>query len=167
MQVFCRVIGDPLEQVRLQFGDSRLGLKTEQAEIFARLIDGEFPRYSAVIPDAGANAIEADADLLARKLRLVANVTSQDTRAVRLSCSKNELSIFGKSSGYGEASAQLEATIQGEPDDVAYNPDYLMDGIKNCESDVVRLEFNERTSPGKFTLGENYVYVVMPITIDS
>ena len=33
--------------------------------------------------------------------------------------------------------------------------------------DTVTLEFNEKTSPGKFTLGENYVYVVMPITIDT
>ena len=167
MQLFCRVLGDPLEQVKFLFGDGRVGLKTTQAEVFARLIDGEFPRYSAVIPDAGENVIEADADLLARKLRLVANVTSQDTRAVRLSFSDGHMQIFGKSTGYGEASAQLETTVKGDPDDVAFNPDYLMDGIKNCEADVVRLEYNERTSPGKFTLGENYVYVVMPITIDS
>ena len=31
----------------------------------------------------------------------------------------------------------------------------------------MRLEFNEKTSPGKFTLGENYIYIVMPITIDA
>ncbi len=167
MQLFCRVIGDPLEQVRVHFGTNRIGLKTSQAEVFARLIDGEFPRYSAVIPEAGATVIEADADLFARKLRLVANVTSQDTRAVRLSFSKGEMNIFGKSTGYGEASAQMEVDAKGDAEDVAYNPDYLMDGVKNCEADIVRLEYNERTSPGKFTLGENYTYVVMPITIDS
>jgi DNA polymerase III sliding clamp (beta) subunit (PCNA family) len=43
----------------------------------------------------------------------------------------------------------------------------VLDGIKNCESGTLRLEFNEKTSPGKFTLGENYIYVVMPITIDA
>lgn len=167
MQLFCRVIGDPLEQIRVQFGENRLGLKTAQAEVFARLIDGEFPRYSAVIPEETTNTIELDADLFARKLRLVSNVTSQDTRAVRLSFDKSQMKIFGKSTGYGEASAQMEATVQGDAEDVAYNPDYLMDGVKNCEADVVRLEYKERTSPGKFTLGEDYVYVVMPITIDS
>jgi DNA polymerase-3 subunit beta len=167
MQLFCRVIGDPLEQVKIQFGDNRLGLKTSQAEVFARLIDGEFPRYSAVIPEEGQNVIEADADLFARKLRLVSNVTSQDTRAVRLSFGKGQMTIFGKSTGYGEASAEMEVDVKGDAEDVAYNPDYLMDGIKNCEADLVRLEYSERTSPGKFTLGENYVYIVMPITIDS
>ncbi len=167
MQLFCRVIADPLEQVLVQFGDNRFGMRTPRAEVFARLIDGEFPRYSAVIPETGGSVLEANADLFARKLRLVANVTSQDTRAVRLSFAKGEMKIFGKSTGYGEASAQMEVDVKGNAEDVAYNPDYLMDGIKNCETDVVRLEYSARTSPGKFMLGENYVYVVMPITIDS
>jgi DNA polymerase III subunit beta len=51
--------------------------------------------------------------------------------------------------------------------EIAFNPDYVLGGLKNCELDVVRLEFQDRTSPGKFTLGENYLYVVMPITVDA
>ena len=49
MQLFCRVIDDPTERLRIHFGENQFGLKTAKAEVFARLIDGEFPRYSAVI----------------------------------------------------------------------------------------------------------------------
>jgi len=42
-----------------------------------------------------------------------------------------------------------------------------LEGLKNCESELVTLEFNEKTSPGKFRLGENYIYVVMPITVEA
>ena len=45
--------------------------------------------------------------------------------------------------------------------------DFVLDGLKNCEDGVLKLEFNEKTSPGKFKLGENYIYIVMPITIDA
>ena len=95
------------------------------------------------------------------------NVTGDETRAVRLSVKKGELHLFGQSAGYGEATAQMEADFKGSPTDIAFNPDYVQDGLKNCETSVVRLEFNDKSSPGKFTLGENYVYVVMPITIDA
>ena len=61
----------------------------------------------------------------------------------------------------------MEVNFEGKPGEIAFNPDYLIDGLKNCESDTVQLEYNERTSPGKFTLGENYTYIVMPITIDT
>jgi DNA polymerase III subunit beta len=166
MQAFQRVITDPLEQVQLQFTDSQLGLRTKRAEVFARLIDGEFPRYTAVVPTETSHLLEADAEQLARHLKLVSNVTTTDARAVRLSLSTGRLELFGRSAAAGQASAQMDADFKGDDCDIAFNPDFLMEGLRNCESDVVRLEFNDRTSPGKFTLGENYVYVVMPITVD-
>ncbi len=167
MQLFCRVIADPLDQIRLAFGDNQLALRTKHAEVFVRLLDGEFPRYKAVVPETSENVMEADSETFARKLRLVANVTGDETRAVRLSLKKGELQLFGQSAGYGEATATMEADYKGSPTDIAFNPDYVQDGLKNCETSVVRLEFNDRSSPGKFTLGENYTYVVMPITIDA
>jgi len=167
MQLFCRVIDDPLEQVKLHFGENQFGLKTERAEVFARLIDGDFPHYGAVIPASCGNAVEADRELLQQKLRLVSNVTSTDTRAVRLSIEKGSMTIFGRSAVMGEATTKIEVDFTGNPGEISFNPDYVIDGLKNCEGDTVRLEFNERTSPGKFTLGENYIYVVMPITIDA
>jgi len=59
-----------------------------------------------------------------------------------------------------------ESVANGEAE-IAFNPDFVLDGLKNCEGGHVKLQFNERTSPGKFTLGENYMYVVMPITVDA
>jgi DNA polymerase-3 subunit beta len=166
MQLFCKVIDDPTEVVRIQFGENQFGLKTAKAEVFARLIDGEFPRYSAVIPASTQNTVEADTQTLHQKLKLVANVTSADTRAVRISIQKDKLTIHGRSAAMGEATAQLEVRFDGKPCDMAFNPDYLLDGLKNCEQEVVRFEYNEKNNPGKFTLGENYTYIVMPITID-
>ena len=167
MQLFCRVIDDALENVRIHFGENQFGLKTSKAEVFARLIDGEFPRYSAVVPQSTENFVEANAELFHQKLRLVANVTSNDTRAVRISLDKGRMAIFGRSAAMGEARTEIEVDFEGKAGDIAFNPDYVMDGLKNCELERVRFEFNDRTSPGKFTLGENYIYIVMPITIDA
>jgi DNA polymerase-3 subunit beta len=166
MQLFCRVITDPLDQVRLAFEENQLGLRTRNAEVFARLLDGEFPRYSAVIPKEVGNALEADGDHLQRKIRLVANVTGDEARAVRLSVKKGKLELFGQSAGRGEATAHMDVEYKGRSADIAFNPDYVVDGLKNAERELVRLEFNDKSSPGKFTLGEDYVYVVMPITMD-
>ncbi len=166
-QLFCRVITDPLDQVQLSFSENQIGLKTRNAEVFARLLDGEFPRYQAVIPTESANSVEADSEMLLRKLRLVANVTGEEARAVRLSIKKGSLEIYGQSAGRGEARAAMEIDYKGKNAEIAFNPDYVIDGLKNCENGNVVLEFNEKTSPGKFRLGESYIYIVMPITIDT
>lgn len=167
MQAFCRVIDDTLEQIKLQFTDGQVGIRTKHAEIFARTIDGEFPRYSAVIPAETKHTVEGDADIFARKLKLVSNVTTADARAVRLSLDKGKLTISGRSSSSGRAESHMDVEFSGDDAEISFNPDFLVDGLRNCESDLVRLEFNDRTSPGKFTLGENYIYIVMPITADA
>jgi DNA polymerase-3 subunit beta len=167
MQMFCRVISDALDRIQISLGENQVGMKTKNAEIFARLIDGEFPRYDAVVPKDATNFLEADRDLFNKKLRLVANVTGDEARAVRFKSSKNQLELFGQSVGRGEATAHMEVVFKGPDAEIAFNPDFVLDGIKNCETETVKLEFNEKTSPGKFRLGENYVYVVMPITIDA
>ena len=167
LQHFCRVISDELDPVRLHFGETQLGMKTRDAEIFVRLIDGEFPRYAAVIPTTTKHYLEADADALSKKLRLVANVTGDEARAVKFKMSAKQLELFGQSAGRGEATAQLDVEFKGEDTEIAFNPDYVLDGLKKCESQLVKLEFDERTSPGKFSLGENYMYIVMPITVDA
>ncbi len=166
MQTFVRVLSDPLEQVQLQFGTNQLGLKTRRAEVFARLIEGDFPRYAAVIPAETNHMVEADPELFARKLRLVSNVTTSDARAVRVGIRSDRITLYGRSTSTGQATSELEAIAKGTDAEITFNPDFILEGLKNCESDRVRLEFNERTSPGKFTLGENYVYIVMPITVD-
>jgi len=167
LNLFCRVISDPLEMVSLAFAENQVGLRTKNAEIFSRLVDGEFPRYAAVIPKDAQHLVEADAVTLAKKLHLVANVTGVEARAVRLKLSKGELELFGQSAGRGEARAKMEVEFKGSSAEIAFNPDFVLDGLKNCEGGQVRLQFNEKTSPGKFTLGENYMYVVMPITVDT
>jgi len=167
IQLFCRVINDPLAMVKISFGENQIGMKTENAEISARLIDGDYPRYTDVIPKESKINVEANAEMISRKLRLVANVTGDEARAVRLKIDKGELELFGQSVGRGEAHAHMEIDYNGGPAEIAFNPDYVLDGIKNAERDVVKLEFNDKTSPGKFSLGENYIYIVMPITIDT
>lgn len=166
-QLVARVMSDPLDQVKLLFTESQLGIRTRNAEVFARLLDGEFPRYGAVIPAESRNYCEADAALLERKIRLVANVTGEEARAVRFSLSNGRLELFGHSAGRGEAHAYMPVDYKGQDAEIAFNPDYVIDGLKNSESGLVKLEFNEKTSPGKFNLGENYIYIVMPITIDA
>ena len=166
MQLFCRVIADPLDQVSLVLHSDQVGMRSKSAEIFARLIDGDFPQYDAVIPAECGNRLEADSDTFTRKMRLVSNVSSDEARAVRLRVKGDQLELFGKSAGRGEATAHMDIEFKGEDSDIAFNADFVLDGIKNGAPETVILEYGQKTSPGKFMLGENHVYVVMPITVD-
>ena len=61
----------------------------------------------------------------------------------------------------------MDVEFKGETAEIAFNPDYVLEGLKHCSLDTVRLQFNEKNSPGEFRLGETYRYIVMPITLDT
>jgi DNA polymerase III sliding clamp (beta) subunit (PCNA family) len=78
-----------------------------------------------------------------------------------------QLELFGHSADRGEATAHMDVAFKGEEAEIAFNADYVLDGLKNGAPERVILEFGQKTSPGKFTLGENHIYIVMPITLDA
>ena len=167
MQLFCRVISDPLDQIKLSVREDRVSVHTKNSEVTVRLIDGDFPNYNAVVPAECGNLLEADTNSLSQKLRLVSNVSGDEVRAVKLTVQGDQLQLYGKDDGRGTATAHMDVKFSGDDDGIAFNPDYVIDGLKVASHERVKLEFANRKSPGKFTLGDNHIYVVMPITVNT
>ena len=61
----------------------------------------------------------------------------------------------------------MPVVYAGPKSSIAFNPEYVIEGLKKSEKDVIQLEFQDSSSPGKFILGEDYIYIVMPITMDA
>ncbi|MFT4647107.1 MAG: DNA polymerase-3 subunit beta [Glaciecola sp.] len=165
MQLFSRVISDPLDQVHLEFSSDRIGLKTRGAQVFTRVIEGQFPIYDALFPEEHMFEVEVDKGVFGQKLRLAASVGQE--QGVRMQLTEGRLNLFVRSISRGEAEASMDVDYHGEDAEIAFRPDFVLDGIKRCESDTVTLRFNGSSSPGEFLLGGNYRYVVMPVTIDT
>ena len=54
-----------------------------------------------------------------------------------------------------------------EPLNMAFNPEFFVDGLKVLEEDEVAIAFTKSNKPGKFTGGDGFVYVIMPVTLRS
>ena len=165
MQLFSRVIADPLDQVHLEFSPDRIGMRTRGAHVFSRVIEGQFPIYDALFPEEHKYEVQIDRDIFGQKMRLASSVGQE--QGVRLQLTNDKLNLFVRSISRGEAEASMEAVYQGEEAEIAFRPDFVLDGVKRCESDVLTLCFNGPSSPGEFRLGDQYRYVVMPVTIDT
>ncbi|MEZ5987711.1 MAG: hypothetical protein R3F30_01005 [Planctomycetota bacterium] len=54
--------------------------------------------------------------------------------------------------------------MQGPGGTIIFNPNFITDALKVSETDPVRFEYQDGNSPGKFVLGEQFLYILMPIT---
>ncbi len=151
-------------------GDGMIGFEGAGRRTTTRLLDGEFPRYQALLP-AGVNAVaELPAGALTEAVKRVALVAQRNT-AVRLAFSSGQLLLEAGTGDDAQAEDVLEASFEGDDLATAFNPQYLLDGLAAIDSDTVRLAFTEPGKPALLTgkpgpdAQPEYRYLLMPIRI--
>ena len=166
MNLLDKVLTEDDEMVALNVEETQIKLQTRRAMIFSRLIDGNFPDYEAVIPADRDRKITLDREPLFAAIRKVALMTTDKTRAVRIDFAKGRLVLFTRTQDVGEARVEVPVDYKGEEFSVVFNPDYIADYLKVVTDDKVELQLKDKTSAGVFRAGKDYVYVLMPLTVN-
>ena len=136
-----------------------------------RLLGGEFPRYQALLPNHVNTTAELSTALLTEAVKRVALVAERNT-AVRLAFSPGQLVLEAGTGEEAQAVEVLEASYDGdEALSIAFNPQYLLDGLSAIDSDTARMSFTEPGKPALIT-GKpapdgqpDYRYLLMPIRL--
>jgi DNA polymerase-3 subunit beta len=166
MNLLDKVLTGEEEQVSLNVEETQLRIKTERALIFSRLIDGAFPDYEAVVPSNLDKKVVADREALLSAVRKSALMTTDKTRAVKMIVGKNKITLFTRTADVGEAKVEVPAEYKGDDLEIVFNPDYIADYLKVLADPQVELHLKDRGAAGVFRSGKDYVYVLMPLTIN-
>ncbi len=161
-----RVLTDDDEFVWLHIEETQVRLKTKRAVLFSRLIDGNFPDYEAVIPQDRTKKIELEREPLFAAVRKASLMTTDKTRAVKFTFGKGKLTLFTRTQDVGEATVEMPIDYKGEETEITFNPDYVSDYLKVVTESKVELHLKDKSSAGVFRAGKDYVYVVMPLTVN-
>jgi DNA polymerase-3 subunit beta len=146
---------------------SLIGFSGAGRQTTTRLISGEYPRYQALLPSEFNAVAELPASVFTEAIRRVALVAERNT-PVRLAFSPGQLVLEAGASDEAQAVEVLEADFTGEDLQIAFNPQFLLDGVGAIDSDTARLSFTSPTKPAVITgksegAAADYRYVLMPI----
>jgi DNA polymerase III subunit beta len=153
-------------------GDGMIGFEGAGRRTTTRLLSGEFPRYQSLLPKTVNSVAELPVSLLAESVKRVALVAERNT-PVRLSFSPGQLMLEAGTGDEAQAEEFLEADFSGDDLSIAFNPQYLLDGLAAIDSDAVRISFTEPGKPALLTGkpdpdGEpEFRYLLMPIRLGS
>jgi DNA polymerase-3 subunit beta len=143
-------------QVIFQFGDTLVASK---------LIEGTYPNYRQVMPSQCLERITIERESLLTALRRVSLLMTEKTNAVKLSFAKNRLTITMNSPDVGEARDSLPIKYTGKEITVSFNPEFMMDPLKNLDADEIFLELTDELSPGVVKADIPFLYVLMPMRV--
>jgi len=131
----------------------------------SKLIDGVYPNYRQVIPGACDERVVIERELLLSALRRVSVVTTDKSNATRLTFSANQLTISINTPDVGEGRDTVPVKYAGKEVSIIFNPEYVMDPLKNIDDDEVYLELNDGHSPALLKCNVPFLYVLMPLRI--
>jgi DNA polymerase-3 subunit beta len=172
MGELLKLVLEAQEAAPVEFGkdESHLYFSIGERVLISRMLTGQFPNYEAVLPRENNRIVELDRDLLLAAVRRVALLADERSRAVRIQVEKDKFEILSSSGEYGEAHETLDAAYAGDPLQIGFNYQYLLDFLDVVGSGgKVRLELKDEQSAGQLRPSAEdslrYRYVIMPMRI--
>jgi len=151
-------------------GDGMIGFEGAGRRTTTRLLSGEFPRYQSLLPKTTNSVAELPVSSLSESVKRVALVAERNT-PVRLSFSSGQLTLEAGTGDEAQAEEVIEADFSGDDLSIAFNPQYLLDGLTAIDSDTVRISFTEPGKPALLTGkpgpdgNTEFRYLLMPIRL--
>ena len=133
----------------------------------SRLIDGQFPNYRQLLPDAYEHELRLDATEFTDVVRRI-SLLAQKNAPLRLAFSEGEVTVSARTPDVGEARETIPVPFAGEPLEIGFNPEFLRDGLEAVESGDVLLRLISPLRPGLLASGDDsgFQYLLMPIRLN-
>jgi len=162
-----KLLGDNDEEVTIEIGQNQTRFSFSNVILVSKIVEGKFPDFNRVIPADYMNHIQIDRILLLQSLQRASILSNEKFRGVRLVLTQNSLRIICNNNEQEEAQEEIEVSYSGEPLDIGFNVNYLLDVLTNLSGNSITLSFGDANSSGLFTIPGNdcFKYVVMPMRI--
>jgi DNA polymerase-3 subunit beta len=155
-------------------GEGMIGFAGGGRRTTSRLLEGEFPKYRSLLPNESSSHAEVETGPFVEAVKRVALVAARNA-PVRLSFSADGVVLEAGGQDDAQASERLECGWETSAEaemSIAFNPQYLLDGLGAVDSDTTTLAFTGPTRPAVLTGKRNpdgatadYRYLLMPVRL--
>ncbi|HRZ13988.1 MAG TPA: DNA polymerase III subunit beta [Candidatus Omnitrophota bacterium] len=148
----------------LVIGPNQVLFDFKDSIIISRLIEGEFPDYKQVVPQAAEHKIRVNREQFLLAVRRAALLATPDYQAVKFEIFKDKVVISKSTPDVGESREEISGEYSGKELVIGFNPGYLIDVLKNLPLDKVEIEITGSEKPAVLR-SEGYVYIVLPMRL--
>lgn len=155
------------KHIRLLMSENQLVAHYDSVQIISRLVAGQYPDYTQIIPQQFNTTAVVETDTLVKKIKAAGLFTTTGVNAVALSVDAATGSIQTNSTSQqtGEYASNIEADVTGNNVEVLLNHRYILDGLAHITTAQTKLQIVNAESPCLFTstTADGFRYIVMPI----
>ena len=154
-------------KISVSVSETKIRFATPEMILTSKVIDGSFPDYTRVIPQGNTRRLEVDAAEFAQAVDRVSTVSSERSRAVKLTLEDDRLVLSVNAPDSGAAEEELVVAYADERLEIGFNAKYLLEIAGQVDRENAVFMFNSSGDPTLMREGndESAVYVVMPMRV--
>ena len=154
--------GTPIE---IGVQENQVVFAADGVVLTARRIDGQFPNYRQLLPETFEAEVHVPRQELADIVRR-ARLMVQRNSPVRLRFEEGQLTVSAQTQDVGEARETMPLAYAGDPLEIGFNADFLLDGLESVGDETVRLKLISALRPGMIHgESDDFLYLIMPIRL--
>jgi len=153
------------DTVEVGVHENQVLFSTEGAWLTTRRIDGQFPNYRQLLPEAFEHELTLPRVELLEVVRR-ASVMIQRATPLQLRFAEGELTVIARTHEVGESKESMPIGFTGDALEIGFNADFLRDGLESMDGDDVRFKLISPLRPAVIQgEGDDFTYLVMPIRL--
>ncbi len=160
-----RIISEQEGTVKLRVEEKRILVKTEKATLCSQLLEGQYPKYEEVIPSNLNKHASLNRDEFTTAIRRGSIMTTDEYKLLKFKFAGKTLEISCTSPDVGEAKTVVPVEYSGDGLEIGLNPDFVLDFLKNVNTEDVKLDMKDPGTAGVFKAGGGCTYVIMPMNL--
>lgn len=170
-----RILPDGDETVRMSLPPNRgqVVFRGKDIELVSQLIEGTFPDYQTIIPRSAATRTVLATGAFLKACRAADIFAREAAHSARLRITPGSelepgrMLVTATSAETGSNEAAVDANVDGEAIEIAFNVRFLVDVLSAIDTPNVALETTNASSPGvlKPVGRDDFLHVVMPMHI--
>lgn len=155
------------ESVKIYTENSKIIIKSNKTITISRLLDGQYPKYNQLIPQESPKTAIVNVSQLISALERVSIMVNEKTSIVKLEFSNNNLKLTADTPDSGKSEENLDIDYSGEDLTIAFNYKFVLEALKNIDSDNVKIGLNTPLSATMFRPDneDDFVCLIMPVQI--
>ena len=161
------ITAEEVEEVEIAMPRNQVVFRVGPVLLSSRLIEGQFPSWRQLIPESFEHEVRLPREELLEVARRISQL-AQRNAPLRFAFAEGELTIAAETPEVGDASEAIPAPYSGEALEIAFNPQFVVEGIESVDGEELVMKLSSPLRPGLLEPvgSEDFSYLVMPIRLN-
>lgn len=162
-----KLLGEVDDPLYLTVGTRHIILEIGGYSVFSRLLDGEFLPYRKAIPINSSTTMRVNTREMIDAVDRASLVINDRMKSPLICRFKDDSISLSCITALGSANDSIDAKIDGRQEEMGFNSRFLLEALRNTESDEVTIELSGAQSPMKIVpvSGDHFLFLVLPVRL--